>query len=468
LITPTGIAIDSFGDVYVTEASAGNIIQFTSFPSGESIFVSGLSGPQDVSIDSFDDVYVAEASAGVVTKFTEAAAADSDADGIPDEFDNCPFDFNPGQEDSDFNGIGNICDGGFGFGDLDGDGFTDDIDNCPVDFNPDQADSNSNGIGDACEFDFIDAFTTMIMTASPVHVVMQPTDTVETFVTIQKIAPVNDPILIFPESHIPFFFAPNTTFGGICDFIAVDADTGDPLPSHPIADFQFFNFGTDSIKVIKAKWTCTDAPLGSYVSWFDTGSFDGFDFAILDLFVDIASGLAVILDPPGGSSGDSIQITGYQFPANQTVSMTIEGPSTTVGGDSLTILSCSIEDSGAVSGHRVNSDGTISCIVSIPSGLISGAYQITVSAGGLSEEDEFEVFSAGGGTFKLQVTPSDLLLDPPEVPVFGGALGVVSAGDIGEELSVTYTKIGSFTDTVDVSILGIPFGVSVLCFCITQ
>lgn len=56
---------------------------------------------------------------------------DSDGDGVCDEDD--------------------ICDGGNDNADVDGDGVPDDCDNCPGDFNPGQEDSNSNGVGDACE-----------------------------------------------------------------------------------------------------------------------------------------------------------------------------------------------------------------------------------------------------------------------------------------------------------------------------
>jgi hypothetical protein len=73
-------------------------------------------------------------------------AADSDNDGVLDDVDNCPLVYNPLQEDSNDNGIGDACEG-----DGDGDGVSDDVDNCPNVYNPDQADSDDNGIGDACD-----------------------------------------------------------------------------------------------------------------------------------------------------------------------------------------------------------------------------------------------------------------------------------------------------------------------------
>jgi len=47
---------------------------------------------------------------------------DTDRDGIIDDLDNCPNDFNPDQADKDGDGVGDVCD------------------NCPDDFNPFQAD----------------------------------------------------------------------------------------------------------------------------------------------------------------------------------------------------------------------------------------------------------------------------------------------------------------------------------------
>jgi uncharacterized repeat protein (TIGR01451 family) len=154
-------------------------------------------------------LHVETRSARTVATLGETASSppspliDSDGDGVPDYFDNCPTVSNPGQADADGDGVGDACDGASdsdgdgvpdaqdvcqGFDDTidtdgdgvpdgcdsdsdgdgvpndqdvcpgsddtvdsDGDGVPDGCDNCPTVANADQADADGNGVGDACE-----------------------------------------------------------------------------------------------------------------------------------------------------------------------------------------------------------------------------------------------------------------------------------------------------------------------------
>lgn len=75
---------------------------------------------------------------------------DFDGDGHVDNADNCPYRYNPGQEDSDGDGVGDHCGA-----DTDSDGIADIIDNCPEDYNPDQADDDGDGVGNECDDDWV-------------------------------------------------------------------------------------------------------------------------------------------------------------------------------------------------------------------------------------------------------------------------------------------------------------------------
>ncbi len=59
---------------------------------------------------------------------------DTDADGVPDDRDNCPTIPNPDQLDIDQDGVGGLCD------------------NCPGIYNPGQEDGDGNGTGDVCDY----------------------------------------------------------------------------------------------------------------------------------------------------------------------------------------------------------------------------------------------------------------------------------------------------------------------------
>jgi len=100
---------------------------------------------------------------------------DADGDGIADTLDNCPDNYNPGQEDADSDGVGDSCDACQGFDDSldtdadgvpdscdicpgfddsadgDGDGVPDSCDNCPTFANPLQEDTDGDGVPDSCD-----------------------------------------------------------------------------------------------------------------------------------------------------------------------------------------------------------------------------------------------------------------------------------------------------------------------------
>ena len=72
---------------------------------------------------------------------------DVDEDGICGDVDNCPSDYNSGQEDNEGDRIGDACDE-----DDDNDGVLDDDDNCPIIYNSGQEDEDGNEIGNFCDF----------------------------------------------------------------------------------------------------------------------------------------------------------------------------------------------------------------------------------------------------------------------------------------------------------------------------
>ncbi|HOP06467.1 MAG TPA: PKD domain-containing protein [candidate division Zixibacteria bacterium] len=73
---------------------------------------------------------------------------DYDADLVCADVDNCPNQFNPDQNDSDSDGIGDACEA---LTDTDSDGIPDNVDNCPGVANPDQSNNDTDEFGDACD-----------------------------------------------------------------------------------------------------------------------------------------------------------------------------------------------------------------------------------------------------------------------------------------------------------------------------
>lgn len=79
-------------------------------------------------------------------------STDNDNDGVTGSCDNCPEHYNPQQENTDGDHLGDLCDDYPNdiSNDSDGDGVCGDVDNCPTVYNPNQEDSDDDGIGDAC------------------------------------------------------------------------------------------------------------------------------------------------------------------------------------------------------------------------------------------------------------------------------------------------------------------------------
>jgi len=119
-----------------------------------------LNPAADLAVDLVFGNYETTAGGGGQLFALLADLIDTDGDGIIDDLDNAPVDFNPpvldmntdgglnrfDQLDADADGIGDPADP-----DDDGDGVPDDLDACPLVADPDQPDADADGRGDACD-----------------------------------------------------------------------------------------------------------------------------------------------------------------------------------------------------------------------------------------------------------------------------------------------------------------------------
>ena len=166
--------------------------------SGAQITVSGGTCPGDTDGDGAPDAYdncpqVPNTDQDDTDGDGQGDACDDDDDGdtLLDTADNCPLIVNPDQTDSDGDGQGDACDN-----DNDNDTITDAKDNCPLIANPDQADTDGDGVGDACDVEPTPTPGTPTPTPMPTPMPTPPPG------TITLVGGWNNPCYVGPEQPI--------------------------------------------------------------------------------------------------------------------------------------------------------------------------------------------------------------------------------------------------------------------------
>ncbi len=109
------------------------------------------SPPSQEQVDTLQEISTQQEPA---VSYDNMLDADADGDQLPDAVDNCTWAWNPGQEDSNGNGVGDACEQApqpAAAPDTDGDGVPDDRDNCWQIPNPSQKDGDGDGLGNGCD-----------------------------------------------------------------------------------------------------------------------------------------------------------------------------------------------------------------------------------------------------------------------------------------------------------------------------
>lgn len=126
LNSPRGLTLDPFGRVIVADSGNNRLDVFNSFSGGGGVidsYAGDLQAPVDVATAPGAWVYVSDSGSGTVRRLHYD---DADLDGVLDTYDNCKGVYNPDQEDTDRDGLGDACDP-----DIDNDGVPNAQDKCP-------------------------------------------------------------------------------------------------------------------------------------------------------------------------------------------------------------------------------------------------------------------------------------------------------------------------------------------------